>query len=56
MKEHNKHHKHHETNNRLGGLLEKLLADWEQRYPTERHRHSHHNHHHDKENHHGKYE
>lgn len=40
-------------------LLEKLLADWEQRYPAERrrhHGHPHPGHHHEKENHHGKYE
>ena len=38
----------------LCSLLEKLLADWDQRYPTERRHHKHH-HHHDKENDNGKY-
>ena len=38
----------------LRSLLGKLLTDWEQRYPTEHHRHKHH--HHDKENHNGKHE
>lgn len=40
---------------KLCNLLEKLLADWEQRYPMEHYRHKHHNHHHDKENHYGKH-
>lgn len=38
----------------LRSLLEKLLTDWEQRYPAEHHRPKHHKHHHDKENHYGK--
>lgn len=45
-----------EEQEQLCNLLEKLLADWEQRYPMEHHRHKHHNHHHKKENHNGKYE
>ena len=45
-----------EEQEQLRSLLEKLLIDWEQRFPTKYHRHKHHNHHHDKENHHGKYE
>ncbi len=40
----------------LRSLLAKLLADWEQRYPMEHHRHKHHKHHHDKENYNGKHE
>lgn len=41
-----------EEQEQLRSLLEKLLADWHRRYPTERghHGHKHHNHHHDKEN------
>lgn len=45
-----------EEQEQLRCLLEKLLADWEQRFPAEHHRHKHHNHHHDKENHNGKHE
>lgn len=45
-----------EEQEQLRCLLEKLLTDWEQRYPTEHRRPKHHNHHHDKENHHGKHE
>ena len=45
-----------EEQEQLRSLLEKLLIDWEQRFPTKYHRHKHHNHHHDKENHHGKHE
>ena len=45
-----------EEQEQLRSLLEKLLTDWDQRYPTEHHRHKHHNHHHDKENHNGKHE
>ena len=45
-----------EEQEQLRSLLEKLLNDWEQRYPTEHRRHKHHNHHHDKENHNGKHE
>lgn len=37
-------------------LLEKLLRDWEQRYPMEHRRHKHHEHHHDKENYNGEHE
>lgn len=44
-----------EEQEQLRSLLEKLLIDWEQRFPTKYHRHKHHNHHHE-ENHHGKYE
>ena len=44
-----------EEQEQLCNLLEKLLTDWDQRYPTEHRRHKHHNHH-DKENHHGKHE
>lgn len=40
----------------LRSLLEKLLTDWEQRYPMDHRRHKHHNHHHDKENYNGKHE
>lgn len=43
-----------EEREQLRFLLQKLLIDWEQRYPTEHHRHKHHNHLHDKENHNGK--
>ena len=45
-----------EEQEQLRSLLDKLLIDWEQRFPTKYHRQKHHNHHHDKENHHGKYE
>ena len=45
-----------EEQEQLRSLLGKLLADWDQRYPTERHHHKHHKHHHDKENHNGKHE
>ena len=45
-----------EEQEQLRSLLEKLLTDWEQRYPMEHRRHKHHNHHHDKENHYGKHE
>lgn len=45
-----------EEQEQLRCLLEKLLADWEQQYPTEHRRRRYHNHHHEKENHHGKYE
>ena len=45
-----------EEQEQLRSLLEKLLADWEQRYPVEHRRHKYHNHHHDKENHNGKHE
>lgn len=45
-----------EEQEQLRCLLEKLLIDWEKRYPMEHCRHKHHNHHHDKENHHGKHE
>lgn len=45
-----------EEQEQLRSLLEKLLADWEQRYPTEHRRNKYHNHHHDKENHNGKHE
>lgn len=45
-----------EEQEQLRSLLEKLLADWEQRYPTEHRRHKHHKHDHKKENHNGKYE
>lgn len=44
-----------EEQEQLRSLLEKLLTDWEQRYPADHHRHKHHNHHHE-ENHNGKYE
>lgn len=45
-----------EEQEQLRTLLEKLLADWEQRYPMEHRRPKHHNHHHEKENHNGKHE
>ncbi len=45
-----------EEQEQLRSLLEKLLKDWEQRYPTEHRRHKHHKHDHDKENHYGKHE
>lgn len=45
-----------EEQEQLSTLLEKLLADWEQRYPMEHRRHKHHKHNHDKENHNGKHE
>lgn len=45
-----------EEQEQLRSLLEKLLADWDQRYPTEHRRHKHHKHDHKKENHNGKYE
>lgn len=44
-----------EEQEQLRTLLEKLLADWMQRYPAEHH-HTHHKHSHKKENHNGKYE
>ena len=44
-----------EEQEQLRSLLEKLLTDWEQRYPREHRRHNHH-HHHDKEDHNGKHE
>ncbi|MBQ2927202.1 MAG: MarR family transcriptional regulator [Oscillospiraceae bacterium] len=43
----------------LRSLLEKLLADWEERYPAEhrKHRdHQHHDYHHERGHHHGKHE
>lgn len=42
----------------LRALLEKLLADWEERYPADRRKHLGHPHHnrHGKEHHHGKHE
>lgn len=43
----------------LRTILEKLLADWKQRYPAERgrhHDHHQHKHHHGRGNHHGKHE
>ena len=43
----------------LRELLEKLLVDWDQRFPAERgrhHGHPRHKHHHGKERHHGKHE
>ena len=43
-----------EEQEQLHSLLEKLLTDWEQRYPTEHRRHKHHDHHHE-ENYHGKH-
>lgn len=45
-----------EEQEQLRSLLEKLLTDWEQRFPAEHHRHKHYNHHHDKENQNGKHE
>ncbi len=42
-----------EEQEQLRSLLGKLLTDWEQRYPTEHHRHKHHHH---KENYNGKHE
>lgn len=43
-----------EEQEQLRRLLEKLLTDWEQRYPAEHRHHKHHTH--DKENYHGKHE
>lgn len=45
-----------EEQEQLRSFLERLLVDWEQRYPKEHHRHKHHKHHHDKENYNGKHE
>lgn len=45
-----------EEQEQLYSLLEKLLTDWDQRFPAERHRHKHHKHHHEKENLNGKYD
>ena len=42
-----------EEQDQLRMLLEKLLTDWKQRYPIERHRHKHH---HEQENHNGKHQ